>query len=71
MSEEESLKRSHSKSSNFKLTLLSLLAALALTGFVAFAASITLTQSPLIYVGMAVSGVVFGLSLLLFSRFKR
>lgn len=72
-SEEESLRRSHSGVSNFKLTLVCLLCALGVTGFVAALATVgtDLIDGGLLTVLLIATGVLSVLSLWLISRFKR
>lgn len=71
--DKDSLARSHSKSSNAKLTLLCLLSSIALAGAVIFVgATIAKFLDPLIaYIGAGVCLAVVALCLLMFSRFKR
>ena len=71
--DKDSLARSHSKSSNAKLTLLCLLSSLALAGAVVFiGAMIANYIDPLIaWIGSGVCCAVVVLCLLMFSRFKR
>ena len=71
--DKDSLARSHSKSSNAKLTLLCLLSSLALAGAVVFiGAMIADYLEPTIsYIGAGICAVVVVLCLLMFSRFKR
>lgn len=73
MSEEESLRRSHSGVSNFKLTLVCLLCALGLPLFVASVATIGTGVLPdtVAIAGAVAGGVLSALSLLLIARFKR
>lgn len=73
MSEEESLKRSHSKFSNFKLTLVCLLCAFSVSLFMAALGTLgtTVFSSAVTVIGLVVGGVLTALSLLLISRFKR
>ncbi|MBQ0009598.1 MAG: hypothetical protein KBS76_00650 [Ruminococcus sp.] len=72
-SEEESLRRSHSGVSNFKLTLVCLLCAFSVTGFVAALATVGtgLISGGLLTVFLIGTGVLAALSLWLISRFKR
>jgi len=72
-SEQESLKKSHSKSSNAKLTLLCLLATVALAGAVVFIGSMiaNFLDPTIAYIGGGVCVGVTVLCLLLFSSFKR
>lgn len=73
MSEAQSLKRSHSKWSNFKLTLVCLLLALSVSVLVASAATIGTEVLPdaVATVAAIASGVLTVLSLFLISSFKR
>ena len=73
MSEEESLRRSHSKFSNFKLTLVCLLCALAVTVFAASLATFGTELLPVsvLTVICCISGVVTLGSLGLIARFRR
>ena len=73
MSEEESLRRSHSGFSNFKLTLVCLLCAIALPVFVASLGTVGtgLIPTPAAVIAAVVSGAAAALSLFLISRFKR
>ena len=73
MSEEESLKRSHSKFSNFKLTLICLLCALSVTLLAASLATIGsgLLLPKILVPAIIVSGLLTLLSLFLIARFKR
>lgn len=73
MSEEESLRRSHSKTSNAKLTLICLLFALAIPVAVASAATIGTGILPdsVALIGLIAGAAVGVLSFLLISRFKR
>lgn len=71
--EKDSLARSHSKSSNAKLTLLCLFSSVALAGAVVFiGAMIASYIDPLIaWIGSGVCVGIVILCLLMFSRFKR
>ncbi|MBP5342729.1 hypothetical protein J6Y73_02245 [bacterium] len=70
--EQDSLKRSHSASSNFKLTLLCLLASIALMVLVVGLALLeNATYGNFALPFIIGGGAVFLLSLFLFSAFKR
>lgn len=73
MSEAESLKRSHSKFSNFKLTLVCLLCAISVSLLVASVATIgtDIVSGTVVTVAIIVSGLLTLASLFLISRFKR
>ncbi len=73
MSEEESLKRSHSKFSNFKLTLICMLCALSVTVFAAALASIGtgILEAWIIIAAAAAGGLLTVLSLVLINKFRR
>ena len=66
----DSLKRSHSKSSNFKLTMLSLLSSLTLSVAICALALISLNKELMMIISIA-SGVIFLISVVWFSSFKR
>ncbi len=73
MAEKTSLQRSHSKSSNAKLTLLCLLTALVSTGIWAGAALIYFIQS-MFYIGIivaAISAILTFLCINLLGKFTR
>ena len=71
--EQESLKRSHSKSSNAKLTLLCLLSTIALAGAVVFIGALIANyiDKTVAFIGAGACVGVVVLCLLLFSSFKR
>ena len=71
--DKDSLARSHSKSSNAKLTMLCLFSSIALAGAVLFiGATIAEFLDPMIaYIGAGVCAAIVVLCLLMFSRFKR
>lgn len=71
--DQESLKRSHSKSSNAKLTLLCLLSSVALAGAFVFVGCTLAEYIPgtIAYIAAGVCIAVVVLCLLMFSRFKR
>ena len=73
MSEEESLRRSHSKLSNFRLTLICLLCALALCVLVAALATIGTELLPpgVVAAAIVVAGLLTAFSLWRLSRFHR
>lgn len=69
---KNSIERSHSKWSNFKLSLLSLVASIAFSGiwFVLIFKE-SFSNENQFYLVLAVNAVLMILSILLFSRFKR
>ena len=69
---KNSIERSHSKWSNFKLSLLSLVASIAFSGiwFVLIFKE-SFSNENQFYLVLAVNAVLIILSILLFSRFKR
>ena len=71
--DKSSLERSHSKSSNAKLTLLCLLSSIAFAGAVVFIGSMIANylEPTIAYIGAGVCVAVVVLCLLMFSRFKR
>ena len=69
--DQESLKRSHSASSNFKLTLLCLLSSVALMALVVGLGLIEYKTLEFALPFIIAGGGVFLLSLFLFSAFKR
>lgn len=69
--DQESLKRSHSASSNFKLTMLCLLSSVALMALVVGLGLIEYKTLEFALPFIIGGGVVFVLSCLLFSAFKR
>lgn len=73
MSEEESLRRSHSGASNFRLTLICLLFALSLTVLVASVATLgtTVLAEEIVAWALAASGVMTVVSLFLIACFRR
>ena len=73
ISEEESLRRSHSVFSNSKLTLVCLLCALAVTLLVAALATIgtDILAPGIVAGGIVAGGLLTALSLFLLSRFRR
>lgn len=71
MTENESLKKSHSKLSNFKLTLLCLFAAIVFSALFIFLILFFLYKSNLYLILSIVTGALTLLSFLLFSFFKR
>ena len=71
--DQESLKRSHSKSSNAKLTLLCLIASISLMGLVVFLGAMiaNFIEAKYAYIGAGGCGALTILCLVLFSSFKR
>lgn len=71
--DKSSLERSHSKSSNAKLTLLCVLSSIALAGAVVFIGSMIAEYlKPVIaWIGAGACVAITALCLLMFSRFKR
>ena len=69
--DSESLKRSHSKSSNFKLTMLSLLSSIALNVSIGALALMNTLNKEVMIITAIVSGLVFIVSVCWFSSFKR
>jgi len=69
--DSESLKRSHSKSSNFKLTMLSLLSSLALNVSICALALIDTFNKEVMIITSIASFLVFVISVVWFSSFKR
>ena len=71
--DQASLQRSHSKSSNAKLTLLCLLATISLNGAVVFIAFMikNFLDPTIAYIGGGVCLAITALCLFLFSAFKR
>lgn len=71
MNENEFLKKSHSKFSNFKLTLLCLFASIVFAALFLFIVLFFLYKNNLYLIASIASGVLTLLSFLLFSFFKR
>ena len=69
--DSESLKRSHSKSSNFKLTMLCLLSSLALTVSISSLALMNHFYKNILLIVSIASAVVFVITVTWFSSFKR